>query len=231
MRGGFGLCWEDWTVWRYMQGTLDFACGIYAVINGLALTHNLRLGAARGLLSMALWEFSRHDRAWKAFLQNETDHYWVVRYMLSAHCRAWPFKYDTYQPFSSSLAPGQEALDLENVPMYSGECRLPPAAEHAAISRDIWGIFRDCLSENTEASYRHICLFRFHRYLPDVESPVISHWTCGCRFSNNALYLHDASSEKKALFEINLETLHAADNDRPLFYIPPESIIILSKAR
>lgn len=30
---------------RYLQGTLDYACGIYAVINALSLCHNLGFGA------------------------------------------------------------------------------------------------------------------------------------------------------------------------------------------
>ena len=39
---------------RYMQGTLDFTCAVYAVINSLSVIHNLDLATGRMILAETL---------------------------------------------------------------------------------------------------------------------------------------------------------------------------------
>ena len=84
---------------RYLQGTLDFACGIYAVINALSLTHDIPLSDARRIFQDTHLALSANSWLWKKFLRNETDHYWLVRILLSQLCTSRPYMLDISQPF------------------------------------------------------------------------------------------------------------------------------------
>ena len=90
---------------RYMQGTLDFACGIYAVINALSCIYGLDLAHARKIFQETVHALSKQERVWISFLCNETDHYWLIRWLLGRWCSASPWRLDVRQPFSDCLCP------------------------------------------------------------------------------------------------------------------------------
>jgi hypothetical protein len=65
----------------YHQGQLDFFCGLYAFINCLKLIGVLNLEAARQIFAQALREISAHPTPWQALLDNDSDYYWLMRYL------------------------------------------------------------------------------------------------------------------------------------------------------
>ncbi|MDR1125945.1 MAG: hypothetical protein LBM64_07820 [Deltaproteobacteria bacterium] len=75
----------------YHQGQLDFCCAIYAFINALKLVAGFGLADGRRILGETLREISARPALWEPFLDNNTDHYWVVRYLLGRYCRSGRF--------------------------------------------------------------------------------------------------------------------------------------------
>ncbi|MDR2892575.1 MAG: hypothetical protein LBV80_05765 [Deltaproteobacteria bacterium] len=71
----------------YHQGQLDFFCGIYALINALRLTSGIGLADARRILAEALGAVSAYPLLWRATLDNSTDFYWLMRYLLGRYSR------------------------------------------------------------------------------------------------------------------------------------------------
>ena len=90
---------------RYMQGTLDFTCGIYAVVNALSCIYGLELAQAKKIFQETLQTLSGQETIWNSFLSNETDHYWLVRWLLGRWCLSPPWKLDVRQPFADFLLP------------------------------------------------------------------------------------------------------------------------------
>lgn len=88
---------------RYLQGTLDFACGVYAVINGLSITHDIPLADARVIFQDTHMALAANPAVWSRYLKNETDHYWLVRILLRQVCLRQPYKLDMKQPFANWL--------------------------------------------------------------------------------------------------------------------------------
>lgn len=88
---------------RYLQGTLDFACGIYAVINGLSITHDIPLTDARLIFQDTHAALAANPALWNRYLKNDTDHYWLVRALLRRIGSAAPYTLDMSQPFGGWL--------------------------------------------------------------------------------------------------------------------------------
>lgn len=78
----------------YHQGQLDYFCAVYTVINALRLTHGIGLTDSREIFATALKEISAKPELWQALLDNNTDHHWVIRYLLGRFCHkgAWPLR-------------------------------------------------------------------------------------------------------------------------------------------
>lgn len=72
----------------YHQGQLDFFCAVYAFINAARLLFGIQLGQARDILATALHEISAQPVLWNALLRNQTDHHWVISYMLGRFANA-----------------------------------------------------------------------------------------------------------------------------------------------
>lgn len=66
----------------YHQGQLDFFCAIYSFINSARLLYGLQLERCREILATALQEISERPALWYTMLGNQTDHHWVLPYML-----------------------------------------------------------------------------------------------------------------------------------------------------
>jgi hypothetical protein len=62
----------------FYQGKLDTFCAIYAVLNALRLTHNIRVLKARDILNETLLGLSASPEAFRAVLEQETDYCGLV---------------------------------------------------------------------------------------------------------------------------------------------------------
>ncbi len=224
---------------RYMQGTLDFTCGVYAVINALSVIHNLDLAAGRLILAEALRTLSTRPALWQAFLRNETDHYWLVDYCLARWCANGRFRLCALRPFAPDppLYETPEAL-LDNVRLFRPagpgsnlhDPRLGPGLgvesvrANARLEAD--RAFRALELHLQTPGPRKAALFRFLRFLPGSSTPVVLHWTTAFRVLGESIVLHDASSEPGAIHALEKASL-MPENGPALLYIEPESVTLL----
>jgi hypothetical protein len=219
----------------YYQGTLDYACGLYAVINALACTHGLDLNNARDIFQESLRSLPKNPALWQAFLRNETDHYWLIRRTLSIWCCAPPWKYSIEQPFGEALLPGlDQGADLGRMNCYLPEHDPPrgplttdgATKEAVAVWDELQGWFAN-QADTWRDRPEYIALLRFHRFLPGLEHPVVSHWTTVCRMQDEVLILHDASSEAEAVRTIARADCLPKTLSPALIRIVPESVLFL----
>lgn len=111
----------------FYQGKLDTFCAIYAVLNGLRLTHNIRVLKARDILNETLMGLAASPEAFRAVLEQETDYCGLVDGMLRIQSRAFPL--EVRQPFTDEDDPSVEQV---------WECCrtwLAPGSGRAAIFR------------------------------------------------------------------------------------------------
>ena len=216
----------------YFQGTLDYACGVYAVINALSCTHSLELGAARGILQEVFQALPEQPHIWRAFIRNETDHYWLIRRTLSRWCLGPHWEYRAMQPFGDSLMPGPEWMELENISLYLPEREFPrgPVEHEKAVHEAdaVWQALQAWFSGQEAASAR-VALIRFHRFLPGLAQPIVSHWTTISHMQEDVLMLHDASSEKQAVRAIPRADCTPSVFAPALIRIVPESVLLLER--
>lgn len=219
---------------RYLQGTLDFACGAYAIINTLSLTHGLDLANARTIFRETHIALAARPGLWADYMGNATDHYWLVRYMLQRWCAAPPYKLRLRQPFSACLLPGGDAeAELASAPRFLPERERPTGpASPAAAAREAESTWRELASWlGPGGAARRTAIFRFHRFVPRMEEPVVSHWTTAAFLDAGALFLHDASAEQNALHRLEQKALVPGDGARALVRIVPESVLLAESAR
>lgn len=214
----------------YLQGTLDFACGVYAVINALSVTHGLDLAGARAIFREVHATLAANPALWADYAANNTDHYWIVQYTLERWCCAPPYRLRAYRPFDDGLWP--KRARLATAARHLPEC-LPPwgppsFAEAQREARRTWRACRDWL--NGDASSPRALIMRFHRFVPDVREPIVSHWTTGRCVENDVLHLHDSSQEPRALRALSPDLLFPVDGRRPPARIVPESLLLVEKA-
>ncbi len=216
---------------RYLQGTLDFACAIYAVINALAHTRGLDLAGARRMFQETEISLAEVPDLWKSFLRNETDHYWLVRYMLERWCGSAPWKLNVRQPFSDCLLPGKGGMDLAGVTLFlpEAESAQGPASPDKAgkEAASVWRTLEEWFDDRSGNRPKRAALLRFHRFLFHECPPVVSHWTTVRGLTGDVLRLHDASSEANALFSLEKDVLLPENGSRGLIRIVPESVVLL----
>ena len=225
---------------RYLQGTLDFHCGIYCVVNALSALYGIDLSLARFILADTVLHFSRYPELHEAFLFNRTDHYWVVAYMLARFGTAGRFPLNARQPFgnrwlveppvdspfSSDRLAGEY---LKQVSLYLPEPKPDRVGEAKNLAL-AWDTMHRWLEQgNGSKKPTRAVLLRFHRFLPGVEGPVVSHWTTALRSLGEMLTLFDASGESKAIHAINRSEVLPDKGGFRNIRIVPESIVLLSK--
>ena len=219
---------------RYLQGTLDYFCGIYCVINALSCLNNLSLHQGRQMLAGALLEISDNTLLLNRFLYNETDHYWVVAHMLERYAGAHPHKATWSQPFGKPWCPipGGSGLFPPPLRIRPNHLYLPedtPTSDEDSMQTRLWDALAAWLAPNTANRYDRMAIFRFHRFLPGEKAPIISHWTTGCKVQEQMLSLFDASGEINAMHAIPRDCLLEAGNRLRQVRIVPESVILLKK--
>lgn len=92
----------------FYQGKLDVFCALYAVLNGLRITHNVRTLKAMEHFNDALMNFSLKPMAWHKILNQRTDYIEEVDEMLENLKKKYPL--EVVGPYVSSPAPHIQAL-------------------------------------------------------------------------------------------------------------------------
>ena len=87
----------------FYQGKLDTFCAIYAVLNGLRLTHTIRVLKARDILNETLMGLAASPEAFRAVLEQETDYCGLVDGML--RIQAVPFRWKCASPLQTRTTP------------------------------------------------------------------------------------------------------------------------------
>ncbi len=221
---------------RYKQGTLDFYCAAYAVVNALARLRCIDMTQARDLLCDFLLTLSGAPALLNAFMRNETDHYWVVRYLMARWCREHPRKIALQQPFSQCLLPDERAVDLltmaQSNPFFLPEAPLPGSRRtraqqkaFRAAGENVWNTLESWMG-TPEKAVSHTAIFRFHRFMMGREEPIVSHWTTGSYLCGEVLFLHDSSGEENALHSLGKDDL-LLEQEWPVVWIVPESVLLL----
>jgi hypothetical protein len=189
----------------FYQGKLDVFCAIYAVLNGLRLTHGLRTLQARDILHETLLALADNKAALKIVLDQQTDYIPLVDAMLQVHSINYPMRVET--PF------------------------LPPTdEENGAVPgpEETWQAIHDWL----DGSLRRAVLVRFFRYLQPDEPPVNRHWSTISHLENGSLRLYDASHEPDAIQRIGKHEFvtNTADiRQGYLLYLEPCSLRFMEK--
>ena len=222
---------------RFYQGQLDFFCVVYAVINALTAVFGLNLSQARALLASALYDVSCHPQLWQATLENKTDFYWLAEYLLASCRRGSRYPLFVYRPFAPA---GQEtvresALDLSAALLYRPEELKQPGAGPKAEAA-LWSALEEWLPTlqvpPAPGTARRVALLRFHRHVPYMKTPIVSHWTAADRMGADVLHLRDASREDSALHVLVREqtVLHPDETSAEQnVVLEPESLFFLER--
>ena len=187
----------------FYQGKLDVFCAIYAVLNGLRLTHGLQALKARDILHATLLALADNKTAFKAVLEQQTDYIPQVDAMLHVHAVNYPLRVQT--PF-------------------------PPPESGGATpdSEETWQALQGWL----DGSPFRAALFRFFRYFQPEADPINRHWSTISHLEDGSLRLYDASHEPEAVQRIakNAFVTNTADiRQGQLIYLDPHSLRLIQK--
>jgi hypothetical protein len=187
----------------FYQGKLDVFCAIYAVLNGLRLTHGLRTLQARDILHETLLALADNKAAFKLVLEQETDYIPLVDAMLQVHSLNYPLRLKT--PF-------------------------PPTGEGGGVPspEETWQAIHAWL----DGTLRRAALFRFFRYILPTDPPVNRHWSTISHLEDDNLRLYDASHEPQAVQRIarhEFVTNTADIRQGQLIYLDPHSLRFMEK--
>ncbi|MCL1889634.1 MAG: hypothetical protein FWF99_03930 [Desulfovibrionaceae bacterium] len=238
----------------YYQGQLDYFCAIYSLINALRLTSGLQLHQGRDILGSALLELSARPLLWQSLLQNRTDSYWLVDYLLGRFCREGTLALRVgklpLRPSSPIEDLSKESLtqwlDLQNPqPVSLDDLReedlYRPTVFEGTGKKLFWSgeslrkLLRLWLpggllsSISGGPSSRRCLLLRFHRFLAP-ETLLISHWSAGREFQRQGIALFDCTISRQAVHHLPLRrcAFHPEEVGRErLLALEPESLYFL----
>ena len=187
----------------FYQGKLDVFCAIYAVLNGLRITHGLRALKARDILHGTLLALADNKDAFKAVLEQQTDYIPLVDAMLQVHALNYPLR--VQEPFPP-LEKGGQTPDPE----------------------ETWQAIHGWLDGTP---FRAV-IFRFFRYIKPEEAPINRHWSTISHLEDGSLRLYDASHEPEAVQRIGKHEFvtNTADiRQGQTIYIDPHSLRCIQK--
>ncbi len=152
----------------YHQGQADFFCALYAVINALVITYGIGLGTARQIFSTTLGKISEHPFLWRSTLNNETDFYWLVEYLLGFSFSSGPLALHTLVPAGAGFQEkkfGLEHRNLRDVNLYRKPERKPACGLNAG---ELWTVLRHWLPEDCDPRHSE----RVDYCYPPAERPA-----------------------------------------------------------
>ena len=220
---------------RYYQGQLDFFCALYAIINAMTALFNLNLMQARALFATALNDISQHPELWHATLENKTDFHWLVAYLLDGASRGPSYPLRVHRPFAEEKGIPESASNLACAKLFTHtgtpETFLSPR-EAGVFWQTMQKWLMPASSPPPSGSVRHAAILRFHRYIPYMREPAISHWTVADHFYDDKIRLRDASMEERSLHSLgrSVTALHPdLVSERRDVRIEPESVFFIEK--
>lgn len=145
---------------------------MYAVLNGLKITHNIGVLPARDILHKTLLHLAAHPDLFLAVLEQRTDYVALVDGMLSIQCKVRPLHVE--QPFPLQTTAPQ-----------------PSNAQ----------VFDRC-AHWLQKGHKHAVIFRFLRYISPDAPPLNRHWTTAHQVNGDTLHLFDCSHEPGAIYTI-----------------------------
>lgn len=182
----------------FYQGKLDVFCAMYAVLNGLRLTHRVRTMKARDLLNETLLGLSTNPAAFRAVLNQETDYIALVDTMLSVIGKKYPLQ--VIKPFAAADLPDVEAF---------------------------WGACFNWLNPGGAPAADRAIIMRFSRFDKPGEAPQVRHWTTVDTITPDALHLFDSSHDAESIQNIRKSSVvtnsRDIDNEHHL-YLQPDSL-------
>lgn len=182
----------------FFQGKLDTFCAMYAVLNGLRLTHGIRTSKARDLFNETLLGLSTNPAAFRAVLNQETDYIALVDAMLKVAAKRYPLQ--VIRPFAAPDAPDVGTF---------------------------WGACLNWLNPGEEPAPERAVLLRFSRYHKPGEAPLVRHWTTVDKIDEESLHLFDSSHDAESIQNIRKDAIVTATRDidgMRLLYMQPDSV-------
>lgn len=182
----------------FFQGKLDTFCAIYAVLNGLRLTHGLRTGKARELFNETLLGIATNPAAFRAVLNQETDYIALVDTMLKVVAKKYPLQ--VVRPFAAS--------DLPDVDVF-------------------WEACSSWLNPGGEVAVHRAIVLRFSRYDKIDEKPFARHWTTIERVDGDCIRLFDSSHDAESIQNIRKHSIVTTSRDigeERHLYLQPDSV-------
>ena len=156
----------------FFQGKLDVFCAIYAVLNGLKITHQIRTLQARDILHEALLGLSVSQDAFRAVLEQRTDYVALVDGILNIQKHKLALRVEA--PFAE-LAP-------QDTPS-------PDA---------VWAHAQEWFKGGEQRAV----VFRFLRYMAPGVPPLNRHWTTARCITDHVMHFFDCSLEAEAVYSI-----------------------------
>ena len=187
----------------FYQGKLDVFCAMYAVLNGLRLTHGLQTLQARDILHQTLLALADNKSAFKIVLEQQTDYIPLVDAMLQVHSLNYPLRVE--MPFPTAEEGGKT-----------------PGPEETWQAIDAW----------LDGTLRRAALFRFFRYILPADQPINRHWSTISHLEDGSLRLYDASHEPDSIQRIGRHEFvtNIADiRQGQLLYLDPHSLRFMQK--
>ncbi len=176
----------------FFQGKIDVFCALYAVLNGLKITHQIRTLHARDIFHEALLGISQNPKVFRAVLDQKTDYIALVDAMLTIQSKKLPL--EVSRPFESYDTPPSpekvwRALEEWLGPnVYEGE------------SHSITGMRK--IQQNNMLG--RCVIFRFLRYMRADAEPMNKHWTTAHYINDKGLQFFDCSLEESAIYSLKL---------------------------
>lgn len=167
----------------FFQGKLDVFCAMYAVLNGLKITHNIGVLPARDILHETLLQLANQPEALRTVLEQRTDYVALVDTMLSVQSKMRPLHVE--QPFP-----------------------LQTTAPRPSSSQ----VFDRCAKWLDEGHKRAVVL-RFSRYINADIPPANRHWTTAHWVEGDTLHFFDCSHEVGAITSIERDGFVTRDRD------------------
>lgn len=182
----------------FYQGKLDVFCAMYAVLNGLRITHGIRTLKARDILNDTLLGLSINPAAFRAVLNQETDYVALVDSMLRVVAKKYPLQ--VVKPFGVENLPDEETF---------------------------WQSCREWLNPGGKPAENRAIIMRFSRYDKIDQAPLVRHWTTVDTIDDQSMHLFDSSHEAEAIQNIKRENIAVNPRDideKRRFYMQPDTV-------
>ncbi len=167
----------------FYQGKVDVFCAIYAVLNGLKITHHIRTLEARDIFHDTLMGLAQSNQVFKAVLDQRTDYVAMVDAMLNIQAKKRPLHVERpYENCSSSNTPSVEHV-WNTLEMWLAPNAAPILSTLPRIPE-------------------RVAIFRFLRYIKPGTEPVNRHWTTAYQMENGELRFFDCSMEETAIYTL-----------------------------